>query len=211
MPPLDKNTHPAGHSEIIETGITTMGKAPNEKQCIVHWHDEFVQQDSAIKKAVTKVTVLQNRKLCSFLALEPITGRKHQLRLHCASEMKSFILGDFKYGPGFTKEYQQQLTRADRKSIFLHLHLFRIKITDWYGLGKHLVVTAPLSDRWARSAKSAGIDIMLSDLLHMDDILIPQKRRQPTSVNWQDPVFSAHNNVGPSQNPLRDMTPTSPE
>ena len=33
----------------------------------------------------------------SLLALQPITGRKHQLRLHCSSILKCSIIGDSKY------------------------------------------------------------------------------------------------------------------
>ncbi|KAK9319985.1 hypothetical protein V1517DRAFT_19288 [Lipomyces orientalis] len=32
------------------------------------------------------------------LALEPVTGRKHQLRRHCADVLKAPIIGDVRYG-----------------------------------------------------------------------------------------------------------------
>ncbi len=49
------------------------------------------------KKAVTEFTLLERgEKLCK-LALRPITGRTHQLRLHCA-HMGFPILGDPQYG-----------------------------------------------------------------------------------------------------------------
>lgn len=34
----------------------------------------------------------------SFLSLKPFTGRKHQIRVHCASQLQAPILGDEKYG-----------------------------------------------------------------------------------------------------------------
>jgi 23S rRNA-/tRNA-specific pseudouridylate synthase len=36
----------------------------------------------------------------AWLALFPETGRKHQLRVHCASVLEAPILGDLKYGYG---------------------------------------------------------------------------------------------------------------
>ena len=35
----------------------------------------------------------------SLLKLEPSTGRKHQLRVHCAELLDASIVGDYKYGP----------------------------------------------------------------------------------------------------------------
>jgi 23S rRNA-/tRNA-specific pseudouridylate synthase len=53
------------------------------------------------KKAISKFEVIQsregNRKL-SLVKLELITGRKHQLRIHCSSGLNCAILGDKKYG-----------------------------------------------------------------------------------------------------------------
>jgi len=52
------------------------------------------------KSSVTEYTVLRRFPECTLLALRPITGRTHQLRLHCA-HMGFPILGDPQYG---TKE-----------------------------------------------------------------------------------------------------------
>lgn len=49
------------------------------------------------KQAVTEYELLESRDSCSRLALRPITGRTHQLRVHCA--YRGFpILGDPQYG-----------------------------------------------------------------------------------------------------------------
>ncbi len=50
------------------------------------------------KRAVTRVRVLRRGEI-SLLALEPVTGRTHQLRVHC-SYMGFPILGDPQYGGG---------------------------------------------------------------------------------------------------------------
>ena len=49
------------------------------------------------KPSVTEYTVLRRFPGCTLLALRPITGRTHQLRLHCA-HMGFPILGDPQYG-----------------------------------------------------------------------------------------------------------------
>jgi 23S rRNA pseudouridine955/2504/2580 synthase len=48
---------------------------------------------------------------CTLLKLIPFTGRKHQLRLHCAEVLKSAILGDRKYGED-----------TIHNKLFLHAH-----------------------------------------------------------------------------------------
>ena len=59
------------------------------------------------KPSVTNFTVLQRGKLCK-LALQPITGRTHQLRVHCA-HMGFPILGDPQYGSDASKALSAQL------------------------------------------------------------------------------------------------------
>lgn len=52
------------------------------------------------KKAITNFSILQRYDGCTKLSLQPVTGRTHQLRVHCA-HMGFPILGDPQYG---TKE-----------------------------------------------------------------------------------------------------------
>lgn len=51
------------------------------------------------KPSVTRLQVLRRMDGCSLLSLEPVTGRTHQLRVHCAY-MGFPILGDPQYGAG---------------------------------------------------------------------------------------------------------------
>lgn len=60
------------------------------------------------KPSVTEFTVLERRGETTKLALRPITGRTHQLRLHCA-HMGYPILGDPQYGNEASLEYSRQL------------------------------------------------------------------------------------------------------
>lgn len=51
------------------------------------------------KKALTKFRVIDAvEKVFSWVELKPQTGRKHQLRIHCAEGLEAALVGDEKYG-----------------------------------------------------------------------------------------------------------------
>lgn len=60
------------------------------------------------KPSVTKYCVLETREQITKLALQPVTGRTHQLRVHCAY-MGFPILGDPQYGSVASAEFSCQL------------------------------------------------------------------------------------------------------
>ncbi|KAK8934112.1 hypothetical protein KSP39_PZI014661 [Platanthera zijinensis] len=49
---------------------------------------------------------------CSWLELRPLTGRKHQLRVHCAEALGTPIVGDYNYG-WFVHKKWKQMPRSD--------------------------------------------------------------------------------------------------
>ena len=64
------------------------------------------------------------RTKVSLLEMRPITGRKHQLRVHLAEQMAMPLLGDSKYG----------MERLRHNAILprpLHLHLYQLRIKDY--------------------------------------------------------------------------------
>ncbi|KAL4130093.1 hypothetical protein PRIC2_006099 [Phytophthora ramorum] len=65
-----------------------------------------------------------------YLQLSPRTGRKHQLRVHCAQELGAPIVGDDKYGGH----------PADR----LYLHARRIRFPDPFTAGRWIDVSCLL-------------------------------------------------------------------
>lgn len=74
-----------------------------------------IDEESGLR-AMTRYRVLERAgKLSSWLQLEPMTGRTHQLRVHCAA-LSTPILGDGKYGG---REAFLELTQLN---VSLHLH-----------------------------------------------------------------------------------------
>jgi len=66
------------------------------------------QVDPAGKPSRTEYRVLERQGCVTKLALRPITGRTHQLRVHCA-HMGFPILGDPQYGSEESQTFSQQL------------------------------------------------------------------------------------------------------
>ncbi|KAJ3261681.1 hypothetical protein HK103_004632 [Boothiomyces macroporosus] len=179
IPPLQLQK---GETVTIETGLVKTGDARNERMKIVPWSNALFNLDDSfqgesfkdVKRAETKVTVLSKRKLSTFLLLEPVTGRKHQLRSHMNYFSNSFIIGDYKYGVGCTKKYRHQV--SDPHKVPLHLHMHSLKIEDWYGEGQHLQVHAPLPSFWRKSLMSSGHDTSLVQVALDDTVQVPTKK-----------------------------------
>ncbi|MXP63992.1 RluA family pseudouridine synthase [Roseomonas sp. M0104] len=79
-------------------------------------------------------TVDVARRHATWLELKPLTGRTHQLRVHCAAALECPILGDGKYGG--------QAAHLEGLPHALHLHARSIKVP--HPEGGTLEVTAPL-------------------------------------------------------------------
>lgn len=65
------------------------------------------------KPSVTEFCVLERQGVCTKLALRPITGRTHQLRVHCA-HMGYPILGDPQYGSKESQAYSLERGMASQ-------------------------------------------------------------------------------------------------
>lgn len=84
--------------------------------------------------------------------LEPRTGRKHQLRLHC-TQLKTegnntYIYGDYKYG---------SVASNTTKGANLHLHCSQVHIRDWFGVGSDLNLHCGVSDEFMMTLKKFGM------------------------------------------------------
>lgn len=105
---------------------------------------DFEQGDKAI--SVYEVIDSAGKK-ASWLALSPLTGRTHQLRVHLTEVLKTPILGDEKYGNKSLPEMGKGL----------HLHARAIEIKNPKS-GKLIQVTAELPPHMKATFRLLGFD-----------------------------------------------------
>ena len=92
--------------DIKKTYLAIVDGAPPEMQGVINapigklnddpknWHMK-VREDG--QEAITEYKVLEQKNGCSLLELKPLTGRTHQLRVHC-KHIGCPIVGDYIYG-----------------------------------------------------------------------------------------------------------------
>lgn len=102
------------------------------------------------KKAQTDYEVVEQLgKRVAWVALSPLTGRTHQLRVHMM-ERRAPIVGDGKYGG------QDAFLVAEGLSRKLHLHAREVAVTR--PNGSVLKVTAPLPEHMLKAWQFFGFD-----------------------------------------------------
>jgi len=112
------------------------------------------------KRAITDFVVVDHAgKRAAWLALRPLTGRNHQLRVHCA-EIGTPIVGDRKYGG----ERATATGLAGGGVVFLHAR----SITLPHPAGGTLSVTAPLPPSMAEAWRFFGFDPRQGDVAFDD-------------------------------------------
>lgn len=110
------------------------------------------------QSAKTRYRVIERAgNTCSWVELQPYTGRTHQLRVHMAA-IGHPIVGDGKYG-GKDAFLTGTISRK------MHLHARRIRI-DHPG-GDALDVTANLPPHMSESLEDLGFDLSLGDALQL--------------------------------------------
>ena len=142
-----------GVPDVLEGEID----APLAKQPGTGGEKMHVDQENG-QPAVTRYRVVDRigNKAC-WMELEPMTGRTHQLRVHCAA-MGHPIVGDGKYGG-------QDAFLTGSISRKMHLHARRLIISQPPVNGKStgkLDVTADLPEHFAASMEQLGFDVSLS-------------------------------------------------
>ena len=112
---------------------------------------EKVVADEDGKPAISDYRVIEHAgRAAAWLSLEPVTGRTHQLRVHCAA-LGTPILGDGKYGGKAAF-----IEGSDKAARQLHLHARAIRIPN--PGGGILEVSAPLPDHMKKTWKSLGFE-----------------------------------------------------
>ena len=105
--------------------------------------------------AVTEYRIIEHAgRRAAWLLLEPLTGRTHQLRVHCAA-IGTPILGDGKYGG------PEAVLEGDQVSRKLHLHARWIEIP--HPAGGVLAVTAPLPEHMSATWRFLGFSEQQED------------------------------------------------
>lgn len=138
------------------------GSGEGEKMICVHPEDLRSTPDA--KRAHTYyATLYRVAGRASWVALEPITGRTHQLRAHMA-EIGHPIIGDGKYGgPGqqnMGDGWGSQLGGAVSRKLHLHARLMAFKHPS---TGKSITITAPLPPHMADSWEMLGWEESFAD------------------------------------------------
>ncbi len=112
-------------------------------------------EDEAAQHAVTYYAVVDKAaQRFAWLSLKPVTGRTHQLRVHCA-HIGHPIVGDPKYGERHVADPERDpLGGLDNK-----LHLLARRIVLPHPTGGTLDVTAPLPEHMQRSFDRLGFDV----------------------------------------------------
>ncbi|XP_067837879.1 pseudouridylate synthase RPUSD4, mitochondrial, partial [Heptranchias perlo] len=126
-----------------------------------------VRQDRAAHSAVTQYRVLESSSSSALVELQPITGVKHQVRVHLALGLGCPILGDHKYSNWSSLQPQRLpegvlrrlgLTQPKSRHLPLHLHARQLTLPGpGEGAELHLVCRPPRF--FLRSLKSLKIEV----------------------------------------------------
>ncbi len=112
---------------------------------------ERVAADDDGKRAITLYSIMDRiGDKAAWLALLPLTGRTHQLRVHCAEALGTPVVGDRKYGGDRADLPGQEIGRQ------MHLHARTLVLP--HPAGGILAVTAPLSDHMRATWDFFGFD-----------------------------------------------------
>lgn len=124
---------------------------PLAKQPTSQGEQMVIDEDEGKQARSLFNTVESTGNAAAWVALEPLTGRTHQLRVHCAY-LKTPIQGDGKYGG------KEAFLTGEGVSKKMHLHARRIQIPSPDGSGI-IDVSAPMPEHMERTWDFFGFDI----------------------------------------------------
>ena len=129
-------------------------------KCLTKSDDKLIKN---ARYALSKYYVVESlSKQISWLALSPITGRTHQLRVHL-SEINCPVVGDKKYGKIVTENKGDGWETLLGEQIENKLHLHARSIMFKHPIdNKEILIQANLPDHMSRSWKILGLDLSLA-------------------------------------------------
>jgi 23S rRNA pseudouridine955/2504/2580 synthase len=131
---------PKPHQGIVKAALAKVPHGPGRSDERMVIRD--LKDDEDAKRAVTRYQVVDHAaQKAAWVAMMPVTGRTHQLRVH-ATSLGTPIAGDFKYG-----EEGARLSGALSQKMHLHARYLRIRKPS----GGYLEITAPLPPHMAKS------------------------------------------------------------
>ncbi|KAJ2871147.1 hypothetical protein GGH93_005043 [Coemansia aciculifera] len=154
---IPEDNHGIISRPLINTGMMTCVLSPTDDE----------RRAELAKPAVTKYRVLRTGKLgqqdVAIVELDILTGRKHQIRAHCAQVLNCPVFGDNKYAFSSTES-----TKTANDSMYLHL--FQITVPDVDDMGQirinsktgKLSVKAPFPASWSPIFKKLGVPVATS-------------------------------------------------
>lgn len=146
---------PAGRIDLA------LSKMPGQKG------ERMVPDPEKGKRATTFYrTIEKASRKATWLSLEPVTGRTHQLRVHMEA-LGTPILGDGKYGG------QESFLQGPGLSRKMHLHARAIRIP--HPSGKLIEVIAPLPDHMQATWQFFGFD----EAFQEDPFYLPEGEEFP--------------------------------
>ena len=85
--------------------------------------ERIVRVDSGGKESITHFSVIKQFHNCTLLKVELVTGRTHQIRVHCQHAGHP-IAGDLKYGE---KSFNAEMRALGLKRLFLHADKIKLR------------------------------------------------------------------------------------
>ncbi|XP_062842425.1 pseudouridylate synthase RPUSD4, mitochondrial [Trichomycterus rosablanca] len=160
IPIIEKEVMGAQHH--FKMGLSPLYRMTAEGDKVVR-----VRAHRQAQSAVTHYKVLDSNSGCSLLELQPVTGVKHQLRVHMALALACQILGDHKYANWNKLAPQKlpdrvlrrlELEQNKTRHLPLHLHVRQITLP---GLRDHadLTVSCPLPKYFIAALKKLLIEL----------------------------------------------------
>jgi len=98
-----------------------------------------VYVDPEGQQAHTLILDQSSNGQCSRLSIQLLSGRTHQIRVHCQAEGHE-IVGDKKYGD---RQFNQEMKKQGLKRLMLHASRLELPATEFH---EDLVINAPVPD-----------------------------------------------------------------